>query len=169
MLKSGSRILISACLVGCKCNYKASAASVYAADASFWNSLFDRYTLIPVCPEQLGGMPTPRIPCELQAPSQMVLSASGKVLNRDGRDMTACFLKGAEEAVRLAEMHKADLVVFKSRSPSCGVSEVYDGTFSGVLISGSGVAAKALLNSGFKLVDEDQFCKMLEVPVLSER
>ncbi|PKL48815.1 MAG: DUF523 domain-containing protein [Candidatus Riflebacteria bacterium HGW-Riflebacteria-2] len=164
----GSRILISACLTGCKCNYKASAASVNAADASFWNSLFEHFRLLPVCPEQLGGMPTPRVPCELQHNSEAVLAGVGKVLNRDGADMTACFLKGAEEALRFARLHGAELVVFKSRSPSCGVSQVYDGTFSGSLIAGSGVAAQLLLQSGFALLDEIQFREKLKTQGLTE-
>ncbi len=160
MLEPGCRILISACLVGCKCNYKASAASVYAADASFWHHLFETYQILPVCPEQLGGMPTPRIPCELQDQVDLVLAGAGKVLNREGSDMTGCFLKGAEEALHLANLHKPNLVVLKSRSPSCGLEEVYDGTFSGRLLPGSGVTARVLLNAGFQLVDELQFFKM---------
>ena len=155
--------MISACLTGCKCNYKASAASVYAADALFWNVLFERYSLLPVCPEQLGGMPTPRIPCELQSDSANVLSGHGKVLNRDGADMTACFVKGAEEALRFARLYCADLAVLKSRSPSCGVGEVYDGTFSGRLVTGFGVTAQLLRMAGLPLLDEKQFCEAHQI------
>jgi len=165
-IEPGSRILISACLAGCKCNYRASAASIYAADASFWNSLFARYRLLTVCPEQLGGMPTPRIPCELQASSESVLAGCGKVVNRNDEDMTACFIRGAEETLRLAELHAADFVVLKSRSPSCGVDEVYDGTFSGRLLPGSGVTARLLSNSGFVLLDEVEFLKSLGVQLI---
>lgn len=157
MLEPGNRILISACLIGCKCNYKASAASVYAADDSFWQHLFEVYQVLPICPEQLGGMPTPRIPCELQKQADMVLSGAGKVINREGSDMTACFLKGAEEALHLARLYKPDLVVLKSRSPSCGIAEVYDGTFSGRLVPGSGMTAQVLQSAGFRLVDEARF------------
>jgi uncharacterized protein YbbK (DUF523 family) len=113
-------------------------------------------------------MPTPRVPCELQHNSEAVLAGVGKVLNRDGADMTACFLKGAEEALRFARLHGAELVVFKSRSPSCGVSQVYDGTFSGSLIAGSGVAAQLLLQSGFALLDEIQFREKLKTQGLTE-
>lgn len=167
MIEPGCRILISACLVGCKCNYKASEASVYASDAAFWNQLFRIYQLLPVCPEQLGGMSTPRIPCELQASAGLVLQGCGCVLNREGLDTTDCFVKGAAEALRLAALNGVELAVLKSRSPSCGVNEIYDGTFSGRLIRGSGVAAQALLSSGIRVVDELEFCKMPEVRLAS--
>ncbi|NLF95239.1 MAG: DUF523 domain-containing protein [Candidatus Riflebacteria bacterium] len=161
-MRPGSRILISACLTGCKCNYKASAASVHAADALFWNALFERYLLLPVCPEQLGGMPTPRIPCELQNDAVAVLDGRGKVLNRSGADMTVCFVNGAEETLRFARLHGAELAVLKSRSPSCGIREVYDGTFSGRLVGGSGVTAQLLASSGLRLLDEVQFYDALK-------
>ncbi len=102
-------------------------------------------------------MPTPRIPCELLASSEDVLAGKGKVVNHGGEDMTACFRKGAEETLRLAKLHAAELVVLKSRSPSCGIDEIYDGTFSGRLLSGPGVTAQLLLNSGFTLLDETGF------------
>ena len=164
MIKSGSRILISACLVGCKCNYKAQESSEFALDASFWERLFDFYQILPVCPEQLGGMSTPRIPCELQASADLVLSGSARVINRDGLDMTSCFMKGASEVLRLAKLFGAELAVLKSRSPSCGVTEVYDGTFSGRLIAGSGVTARLLADSGIKVVDDACFCNEMKVP-----
>jgi uncharacterized protein YbbK (DUF523 family) len=165
MLETGSRLLLSACLAGCKCNYKASAASVYATDALFWESLFSRFKVLTVCPEQQGGMPTPRIPCELQASARQIIAGSGKVLNREGVDMTACFIKGAEEALRFARLHCADLVVLKSRSPSCGTARVYDGTFSGHLIPGAGVAGELLRSSGFNVVDESEFYQIMGVPL----
>ncbi|PKL41554.1 MAG: hypothetical protein CVV41_18360 [Candidatus Riflebacteria bacterium HGW-Riflebacteria-1] len=167
MLEPGCRILISACLVGCKCNYKASEASVYASDVVFWNRLFELYRLLPVCPEQLGGMPTPRVPCEIKDSASLVLQGAGHVFNREGLDTTACFIKGAEEALRFARLNGIELAVMKSRSPSCGVNEVYDGTFSGRLVTGSGVAARALLDSGFKVVDEFEFSRMFAVHSVS--
>jgi uncharacterized protein YbbK (DUF523 family) len=113
-------------------------------------------------------MPTPRIPCELQHDALAVLDGRGKVLNSSGVDMTACFVKGAEEALRFARLHGAELAVLKSRSPSCGIREVYDGTFSGRLIAGFGVAAQLLAGSGLVLLDEVQFYEALKTSVCKD-
>ena len=124
---------------------------MHAADALFWDNLFERFQ-----------MPTPRIPCELQHDAVAVLDGRGNVLNRSGADMTACFVNGAEEALRFARLHAAELAVLKSRSPSCGIREVYDGTFSGRLVAGSGVTAQLRASSGLTLLDEVEFYEALK-------
>ena len=100
--------------------------------------------MIPVCPETAGGLPVPRVPAEL---------VHGKAVTRDGRDVDAAFRLGAEKALTIAEREKPDLIILQSRSPSCGVNEVYDGTFSGRKIPGYGLFAGLSLRAGFRVID----------------
>ena len=157
--EKGRRLIVSACLLGVKCNYKAAASADFLREPLFSAHGFE---VIPVCPEQLGGLPTPRIPSELVTTAAEVLTGSGKVLARDGRDVTACFLGGAAETLRLAQILGVEMAVLKSRSPSCGTKYVYDGTFTGVLIPGRGVTAQALLDNGIKVLDEVDFMELLK-------
>ena len=112
-------ILVSACLLGVCCRYDGKGNP--NADVL---SLLGRgdVTLIPVCPEQLGGMCTPRIPSERQ---------DDRVVNRAGEDLTVCFQRGAEEALRIARLFGCRTAILKERSPSCGCGKIYDGSFSG--------------------------------------
>jgi uncharacterized protein YbbK (DUF523 family) len=156
---SSAKVIISACLLGIECNYKSKAASVYGQEffriveaARKMGIIF-----IPVCPEQLGGLPTPRIPAELQAGSLDVLNGKGKIINKEALDVTSNFVKGARETLKIAEITGADFAVLKSNSPSCGSGYVYDGTFSGRLVKGSGVTAEILRSQGMKIFDENSF------------
>ncbi len=136
------RLLVSACLLGCACRYDGGArpcASVLR--------LREKHELIPVCPEQLGGLPTPRPPAEIRAE---------RVVNRQGADVTAAYQRGAAETLRLCQALHAEGAVLKARSPSCGRGQIYDGSFSGVLISGDGVAARLLLAHGIPVWTEDE-------------
>jgi len=137
-------VLVSACLLGVCCRYdgKGNPNSEVLA-------LLDRddVMLIPVCPEQLGGMPTPRIPSERQ---------SGRVVNRAGEDVTASFRKGAEEALRIARLYDCRYAIFKERSPSCGCGRIYDGSFTGTLTDGNGVTTELLLQEGIRVCGESQ-------------
>lgn len=137
-------VLVSACLLGVCCRYdgKGNPNSEVLA-------LLDRddVILIPVCPEQLGGMPTPRIPSERQ---------SGRVVNRAGEDVTASFRKGAEEALRIARLYDCRYAIFKERSPSCGCGRIYDGSFTGTLTDGNGVTTELLLQEGIRVCGESQ-------------
>ena len=135
------RLLISACLLGCACRYDGGSKPCPAA-----LRLAEEHELIPVCPEQLGGLPTPRPPAEIRGE---------RVVNRDGEDVTAQYRRGAEETLRLARLLNAQGAVLKARSPSCGHGAVYDGTFSGALIPGDGVAARLLLASGVPVWTEE--------------
>lgn len=136
------RILVSACLLGVCCKYSGGHNACPAVQA-----LARTHDLIPVCPEQLGGLPTPRAPAERQGQ---------RVQDRDGRDVTSCFSRGAEQAVLLAEQLQVQCAVLKSRSPSCGVGRIYDGSFSGRLVPGSGVTAQKLAENGLPVFSEEE-------------
>jgi len=115
------------------------------------------FIVIPVCPEQLGGLSTPRTPAELKGSAADVINGFASVINRSGEDVTAYFLKGAQEALRIARFMGVDVAVFKTRSPSCSNKLVYDGTFSGTLVNGMGLTAHLLEKSGIKIFNEDDF------------
>ena len=135
-------ILVSACLLGCPCRYDGTAK----ADPRVL-ALMERHTLIPVCPEQLGGLPTTRLPSERR---------EGGVFDRGGKDVTAQYRQGAEEVLRLARLYGCTHAVLKERSPSCGSGQIYDGSFSHVLVPGSGVAAELLAQNGITVLGESQ-------------
>ena len=141
------KILISACLLGACCRYDgASKAHPLAA------LLAERHTLVPVCPEQLGGLPTPRPPAERRG---------GRVVTQSG-EVTEQYLRGAEETLKLCKLLGCEAAVLKERSPSCGRGQVYDGTFSGTLTAGDGVTAELLAAHGILVYGESQIEKLLK-------
>ena len=141
------KILISACLLGACCRYDgASKAHPLAA------ALAERHTLVPVCPEQLGGLPTPRPPAERRG---------GRVVTQSG-DVTEQYLRGAEETLKLCKLLGCEAAVLKEPSPSCGRGQVYDGTFSGTLTAGDGVTAELLAAHGILVYGESQIEKLLK-------
>ena len=136
------RILVSACLLGIHCKYSGgdnANAKVLALAANPANEV------IPVCPEVLGGLPTPRPPAEIQP--------DGRVMTQDGHEVTAAYRAGAERTLAIAREMRPDRIILQSRSPSCGVRERYDGTFSRVRVPGQGVTAALLVNHGFSVED----------------
>ena len=135
------RILVSACLLGVCCRYDGQSKACPAV-----LKLLNDHELIPVCPEQLGGLPTPRPPAEIQG---------DRVINREVIDVTAQYKKGAEEAARLFQLLRCDCAILKARSPSCGCGEVYDGSFSGTLVPGDGITAQALKRLGIRVLTEE--------------
>ena len=141
-------ILVSACLLGAACRYDGRDNAVDEIMV-----LGKRYPLIPVCPEQLGGLPTPRTPAE---------RLGGEVVTRDGAVVTDAFARGAAQACRLAELFGAERALLKARSPSCGAHAVYDGSFSGRVVPGSGVTAQALRDMGVAVYDESQLDEMIK-------
>lgn len=153
-------ILVSACLLGVNCNYKGGCSYDFTRDSRLWISLNEKYTIIPICPEQLGGLSTPRIPSELIATSENILNQKGQVISREGTDVTANFVKGAKESARFAELYNVQFAVLKSKSPSCGVKSVYDGSFGGVLVDGMGITACLLKKMGIMLFDENDFADL---------
>lgn len=133
------KIMVSACLLGENCKYNGG------------NNLSEKvmkfiegHEVIAVCPEVMGGLPTPRVPSEI---------VNGVVTMADGRDVDEEFREGAQIGLQLARENEVDLVVLQSRSPSCGAKQIYDGTFSGNKIDGQGVFAKMLIENGFRIVD----------------
>lgn len=133
--------LISACLLGLPCRYDGAARPMSEAIAR----LKERATLVPVCPEVLGGLPTPRPPAEIRG---------RRVINREGRDVTEEYLRGAREVARLVRQFGAAGVILKDRSPSCSTDGIYDGSFTGTLVPGEGVTAAYLRTLGIPVFPE---------------
>jgi uncharacterized protein YbbK (DUF523 family) len=135
------RFVVSACLAGLPCRYdgrtnlKPEVAELAASGLA-----------VPVCPEELGGLPTPRTPSERRGDS---------VVMADGTDVTAEFRSGAEAALYIAEEYGCSAAILKARSPSCGCGRIYDGTFSRTLIDGSGIFAELLQKRGFEVFTEE--------------
>ena len=133
------KILVSACLLGMNCRYDGGNnrnAKVLA--------LMDDNEMIPVCPECLGKLTSPRAPSEI---------VNGVVTDSEGRNVDAQFRKGAEEALKIALDNNVDYAILQSRSPSCGVKQIYDGTFSRTLIPGKGIFARLLDENGIRTID----------------
>lgn len=133
-------LLVSACLLGEKCRYDGGDQFCAAAAA-----LADRYELVPVCPEVLGGMPVPRTPAEI---------AGERVISLDGEDRTAPFRLGAERTLEIARRTGALKALLKSGSPSCGRGLIHDGSFSGKMVKGRGVTAALLEENGIAVHTE---------------
>ena len=142
------RIMVSACLLGENCKY--NGENNLSPELV---RLLEGHTVIPVCPEILGGLPTPRIPAEI---------VNGIVMNRKGESVDEAFRKGAEKALETAKREKPDLIILQSRSPSCGVKEIYDGSFSGRKIPGQGVFAEMLTKAGFTVLDVEDLPEELK-------
>ena len=141
MLKK-ERIICSACLLGIKCRYDGKAKSNKKLI-----KLSKDYYLIPVCPEQLGGLTTPREPAEQKGK---------KVFTKSGKDVTKYFSQGANQVLKIAKLLEAKKAILKQRSPSCGSGQIYDGTFSGNVIKGNGVTTALLKKQGIKVISEEE-------------
>jgi uncharacterized protein YbbK (DUF523 family) len=142
--------LVSACLIGLCCNYlgKHNSLEILLREAKTGNC-------IPVCPEQLGGLSTPRLPAEIIGGcAQDVLNGRAKVLCSNGKDVTGAFIIGATEVLKLARLIQPECVILKEKSPSCGVYKVYDGSHSDKLIQGCGVTTALLKNHGFHVLSD---------------
>lgn len=136
------KIMVSACLLGENCKY--NGGNNYSERLS---ELLQGHEVISVCPEVLGGLSIPRTPGEI---------VDGEVRTREGKSLDAEFRRGAEIAMEMVREKKPDLVVLQSRSPSCGVNQVYDGTFSGKKIPGHGVFAEMVISAGFRVLDIEE-------------
>ncbi|MDY5564601.1 MAG: DUF523 domain-containing protein [Candidatus Limivicinus sp.] len=135
-------VLISACLLGFECKYCGGSNKLTEQQLA---ALGERFRLIPVCPETAGGLPTPRDPSE---------RLGDKVVSNQGRDVTAQYQKGAETALWLARRYDCKAALLKENSPSCGSGQIYDGSFTGKLIPGDGVAAEELKKEGLIVFGE---------------
>ena len=142
-MKKKIKVLISACLLGD--NVKYSGGNNLTPELVM---LLEKYNvdIVKVCPECFAGLPIPRLPSEIK---------EGKVYSKDGRDITEEFLDGAEKTYEVAERKQADFVILKERSPSCGSTHIYDGSFSGNIIPGQGITAKRLTEEKIKVFSEE--------------
>ena len=135
-------LLVSACLLGIRCRYDGDAKPNPAVV-----ELARRHTLVPVCPEQLGGLPTPRPPAE---------RCGNGVFTKAGADVTEAYRRGAEETLKLCRLFGCDAAILKERSPSCGCGEIYDGTHTDTRIAGDGVTAELLKANGIAVYGESK-------------
>ena len=145
------KLLISACLLGRNCKYSGGNNYTPAVE-----KLKERYELVPVCPECMGGLPIPHDPAE---------RVGDRVLSRTGADVTVQFQRGAELALRRARQTGAKLALLKERSPSCGRGAIYDGTFTGTVVPGDGVAAALLAENGVAIYGESRIEELLKWPI----
>ena len=139
-------IIVSGCLLGLSCRYDGKSKPVDKVIA-----LKDKYNLIPVCPEIMGGLSTPRMPSE---------RCGEKVMMNNGNDVTAEYRRGAEQALLLAELFGCKRAVLKEKSPSCGCGRIYDGSFSKTLVDGNGVTAELFLEKGIEVFGETKIEEM---------
>ena len=139
-MKKQYEYAVSACLCGFCCRYDGKSKPDERISA-----LYESGKALPVCPEQLGGLTTPRTPCEI---------VDGKVISSDGEDRTQAYIRGSERVLALCREYGIKKAVLKQNSPSCGSSHIYDGTFSGRLIEGAGVTAKLLSENGIEVSGE---------------
>ena len=141
------KIMVSACLAGENCKYNGgNNRNEYVLRLMAGNDV------ITICPEQMGGLPTPRVPSEI---------CDGIVTTRDGRVVDQAFRNGAKKCLEIAYREQPELIILQSRSPSCGVKQRYDGSFSGRLIDGAGVTAQLLMDNGFQVVDVEDIADVI--------
>ncbi len=141
------KLIISACLLGEPCRYDGKSKPCESIEP-----LKDKYELIPVCPECMGGLSTPRAACEI---------VGARVLTEQGKDCTAEYAAGAKMVLRLCLANDCTAAVLKARSPSCGNGEIYDGSFTKALTVGNGITAELLLKNGISVFNENQIDELL--------
>lgn len=141
------KILVSACLLGIDCKY--SGGNNYNEKVLEY---IKDYEVIPVCPEIMGGLSTPRPPSE---------RVGNKVINNQNIDVTKEYIKGANETLKLAKLFDVKKALLKAKSPSCGKGKIYDGTFSGTLIEGNGVTVDLLQSNGIEVITEQDLEKLI--------
>lgn len=134
-------IIVSACLAGMFCRYNGEVEGDPRVE-----EMVRRGLAVPFCPEAMGGLSTPRNPCEIR---------DGRVFDNEGNDCTEQFERGAAEGLRLARMYGCTEAILKARSPSCGLGTIYDGSFSSTRIPGDGIFAKLLKENGFTIRTEE--------------
>ena len=135
------KIMVSACLLGENCKYSGGNNRDERVLA-----FLAGHEVVPVCPEVMGGLPTPRPPAEI---------VQGEVINQLGVSVDREYRLGAQKTLEIAMREKIDLAILQSRSPSCGVKQIYDGTFTGTKIPGQGVCVALLMENGFAVLDRE--------------
>jgi uncharacterized protein YbbK (DUF523 family) len=145
------KILVSRCLLGHRVRYDGGASGPFDQLQQWLNE----GRIVPLCPEVAGGLPTPRAAAEIPGgQGAQVLDGDAAVITTDGEDVTVQFLSGAHQALDLVREHRIRIAVLKANSPSCGNLLTYDGTFSGVRVSGEGVTAALLKRQGVRVFNE---------------
>ena len=139
-------LIVSKCLTGERCRYDGASKPDPEIAA-----MVERGEAVAVCPEQLGGLSTPRTPAELTGSGELVLGGRARAVTRDGRDVTAQFVLGAREALRTAQEHGCSRAILKAKSPSCGCGAIYDGSFTGRITAGDGVTAALFRREGIEI------------------
>lgn len=149
-----ARVIVSSCLLGAEVRYHGGSARIDSPILRRWQ---EQGRVVGLCPEVAAGLGTPRSAAEaVRGDGAKVLNGVAVVMTSDGRDVTEAFVAGAEHAVAVARDLRIRVAVLKTRSPSCGTGEIYDGSFSGRLVTGTGVTAAALRRSGVRVFNEDQ-------------
>lgn len=141
-------ILMSACLAGINCKYNGGNN-----ENAKLKQLYEEGKAVLVCPEVMGGLPVPRIPCEIRGE---------EVYNSNGENKTANYLAGAEKALEVCREHGCTLAILKSRSPSCGTGEIYDGTFTHTRVEADGIFVRLLKREGIRCITEEDAEKEME-------
>lgn len=145
-------ILVSACLLSLPTRYNGSGD---AMPLLMKYNYLGKY--IPICPEQLGGLATPRMPAEILSGSgSNVLHDQGKIIDKEGSDLTSAFLHGAQQVVKIARMFPVQAAILKERSPSCGTHRIYNGKFENVLQPGQGVTTALLREHNIPVYSEEE-------------
>lgn len=145
-------ILVSSCLLGIKAKY--TGGDNLVKDLL---DLCSKGMIVPACPEQLGGLPTPRLPAEIMGGTGIdVLQGRAKVYDHQANDLTELFMAGAREVLRICQLFNIKTAILKERSPSCGCNMIYDGSFQSIRIKGSGVTAALLVAAGIAVYSEEE-------------
>lgn len=142
------KILVSACLLGINCKYNGKNNYIEEIE-----EIKNRYQIISFCPEESSGLSTPRTPSEIK---------NGKVFSKDGRDLSAYFIRGAEKALEICKKENIKLALLKEKSPSCGSSYIYDGSFSNKLIKSPGITSRLLMENSIKIYSENEIKELLK-------
>ncbi|MBE2997254.1 DUF523 domain-containing protein [Nocardiopsis sp. HNM0947] len=152
------KVLVSACLLGSRVRFDGRAKEVSDDTVERWRA---EGRIVRHCPEIAGGLPVPRPPAEIEpgAGAADVLAGRARILTPDGRDVTGHFVDGARAALATARSTGAEVAVLKESSPSCGLRQIYDGTFSGTKVPGSGVTAHLLTEHGIAVFTEDELAE----------
>ena len=138
------KIMVSACLMGVNCRYDGKSSTC----EEIKEYVKDKEVYL-ICPEQLGGLPTPRTRCEKKR---------DRVIDEWQKDQSEAFWKGAQAVLQLAKQQQIKVAILKSKSPSCGIGKIYNGEFNGTLVDGMGICAALLRDNSIKLINSDELC-----------
>ena len=144
-------ILVSSCLLGINCKY--NGKNNYNEKIE---KILENNKVLPLCAEQLGGLPTPRIPSEIK-----IINGEKKVFNKLGEDVTENFYKGAEEVLKMVKKFNIKKAILKEKSPSCGKGKIYSGNFDETLVDGNGILTDLLIQNGVEVYTLEEYERLL--------